>query len=126
MDGPIVWIAAIASGILLVVILRYDERRKFARSRNLLEIEEIYHEISGQVEFGVFKEVFVAVGEAYKISPGLIRPSDRLEEFIRIDSWRLGAGSEALNSWLEQKGVNWKVKPESTILDVARLVKARG
>ncbi|MCD9032531.1 hypothetical protein LDO32_12430 [Luteimonas sp. Y-2-2-4F] len=126
MNGPILWIAAIIGGTLLVLMFRHHARRKFARSRSLLKIEEIYKEVSGQVEFGVFNEVLIAIGESYRINPGLIRPSDRLEEFIRIDSWRLDAGSEALSNWLERKGINWKVKPASTVLELARLVKVSG
>lgn len=89
----------------------------------LQEIYDKYVNNSG-VKYETFLKVYNLLGNSYHINPKLLRPSDKLETFFKIDSWDLDAGTEKIEEWLF-KTLNIKIPtPEiKTVLDLLIFVQ---
>jgi len=124
MNGT-VWIVAIACAAVLVFGFRWAAKRRAFRGRAPVSLEELHRSVADRVTPEVFAQVFRALGEAYSVDPRLIRPNDSLKTLLNMDSWVLDAGTDKLNQWLAQVGINESSRQPSTVLDLLLLVEGK-
>ena len=66
-----------------------------------------------------FEKVFNIIGQAYRVDPRKLRPSDKLQVLYDLDTWDIGQGTEELNEQLAKEFGITKFKAEpKTILDL--------
>jgi hypothetical protein len=54
----------------------------------------------------LFEEVFSTIAKEVGVHPGQLRPSDRLVEIFKVDSWQLGGAQDALEVLIRRKTAN--------------------
>lgn len=118
------WASLILMSVVIVGFFLSRERRKITRGREPKSVAAIYESISENVSFDVFRDLLQEMGNAYSLNPELIRPDDDLKSFARYDSWRLGDGTERLERWMLENGVDASHIAAETVLDLARIVEA--
>lgn len=95
-------------------------RRRLVAHRASLPIASIHESVAAEVEFGSFKDVVEAVANAYGVDPEKIRPHDAFDDFMATDTWRMDAGTDALNDWLVAQGFVEEPLAVKTVLDLAK------
>lgn len=125
MNGGVLLLILMVAGIAVVSGLGYFSKRKLTSNRERMDVAAIHAHVSDEVSLEVFRDVLSKVGQAYSIDPKLIRPEDPLAEFLKADSWALDAGTEQLNRWLVENGVDEQPTSAVTVLDLARLLESR-
>ncbi|UPG87601.1 hypothetical protein L2Y94_09690 [Luteibacter aegosomatis] len=58
------------------------------------------------IPFSLFEEVFRTIAKELRIRPGQLRPSDKLDEIFKVDSWQLGGAQDALEDLIRKKTSN--------------------
>ncbi len=124
MNGTL-WIIAIACGAVLIVAFKWLAKRRAFHGRTPISLEEIQKSVDDKVSLHTFTRVFRALGEAYSIDPRLIRPDDSLKTLLDMDSWVLDAGTEKMNQWLAQDGIDEGARKPATVLDLLLLVEGK-
>lgn len=125
MHTVLLWGGLIAIGTMAVIAFRYFSIRRITLNRTPIDLQEIHRTIADKASFDTVEQVFQALGEAYSVDPGLIRPEDPLRYFSNADSWRLDAGTEQLNKWLQSIGIKEIGAQPKTVLDLLVLVETR-
>lgn len=114
------WIfAIILVGLVAVTGFEALARRSYLRIRKRVSLSEIHKTISGEVSRDVFEDVWLTVGSAYAIDPRVIAPTDSFAELGKFDSWKLGAGEDRIEDWIDSKNVGHPVSL-ATVADLAR------
>jgi hypothetical protein len=125
MHTVLLWGGLIAIGTMAVIAFRYFSIRRITLNRTPIDLQEIHRTVADKASFDTVKQVFQALGDAYSVDPGLIRPEDPLKYFSNADSWRLDAGTEQLNKWLQSIGIKEIGAQPKTVLDLLVLVETR-
>jgi len=127
MSGGIAFVFLILAGVAAVLGFGYTSKLRLTAGRKPMSVDDTYRFVSSNVGVEAFRAVMYGVGESYSINPELIRPGDPLSGFIKADSWLLGAGTERLNKWLADNGLDADLRSSLTVLDLARaLENSRG
>jgi len=126
LSTPVFWILSLIATVMTVLAFRHLGRRRLLYSRERKETLHVRGPVSNQVDPNVLSDVIEAVGRAYVVDPSLISPEVTLETFDDVDSWDLGAGTDALSDWLASRGVGPGPVNAKTILDLARVVDEAG
>ena len=58
------------------------------------------------VPLALFEEVFRSIAKELGVRPGQLRPSDRLDEIFKVDSWQLGGAQDALENLIRKNTAN--------------------
>jgi len=124
MSDDVVVPALIATSIAAVIVFRFLSRRRLMVGRSPMAAALIHAPVASEVSLDVFQEVLQVLGTAYAIDPALIRAEDLLDRLLEADSWTLHAGTERLEHWLQENGVDTPSTPPLTVLDLARLVES--
>jgi hypothetical protein len=119
-----IWVAVVlVCAISAVLIFKVLARRSIFRGRTPLPLEDIHDSVKGDVSFGVFSEVWAALGKAYSVDPMLLRPTDTFQALGKVDSWTLGSGEDAIEDWLRKCGLG--TPPQlHTLLEFAMWVQS--
>jgi hypothetical protein len=100
------WLIAmmIGAAVVVVMVARWMSKRSVLGGRKPIGLEEMHRQYAARadVSYELFERVFNTVGQAYRIDPELLRPSDKLKKLYDLDSWELGEGTETLNERLEK------------------------
>lgn len=100
-----IWVAVIlVCAISAVPIFKVLAKRSIFRGRSPLPLKDIHGSVKNDVSFGVFSEVWAALGKAYSVDPLLLRPTDTFQALGEVDSWTLGSGEDAIEDWLGKCG----------------------
>lgn len=103
---PSGWIVAfvIVVVVIVVALARWVSKRGVLKGREPIGLEERYRQFTVRfdVSYELFTWVFNTIGQAYRIDPKLLEPSDKLKQFYDLDSWGLEEGTEILNEKLEK------------------------
>lgn len=125
MNGGVLWLTLVGAGIASIVGFMYFSRRKLTAGREPMDMEAVHAYVSAEVSLEGLRDVLNSVGQAFSIDPRLLRPEDSLTGLLNADSWQLDAGTEKINKWLADKGLEERLAPEATILDLAKLLGSR-
>jgi hypothetical protein len=123
MNDEVLWLSAIGAGIGLVLAFGFYSRRRLISNRRPIDTEVIHSNLSVEIDFYALRDTLNTLGKAFSIDPKLIRPDDYLSEYIRADSWNLGAGSERLDQWLIENKISVRLTSVSTVLDLAQILE---
>jgi hypothetical protein len=123
MSSGALWLVLIVAGVAAVLIFGYMHKRRLTMGREAIELMVIHGQVADQVSFEVLRDVLSQIGHAYSIDPRMIRPEDALERFSDTDSWMLDAGTERLNKWLIENGLEDSPTSAKTVLDLALLIQ---
>jgi len=123
MGGGPLFLVLIFCGVAAVAFFGWASRLHLVADRKVVDLDELYIFVSSKVDIKVFRAVMRGVGESYSINPELIRPEDPLSRFIKADSWLLGAGTERLNDWLSDNGLDAHLASSLTVLELAQALE---
>jgi hypothetical protein len=119
----VVGIAVIS--VAAVLVGRRVSRSGFLRGRTRIAVDKIGEELPGQSKTAF--EVIQAVGVAYRIDPGILRPDDDLlTDLAKLDTWDLGSGQERLEKWLRARGIVSPLTDVRTLRDLVVHVSRLG
>jgi len=111
-------LVGLSAAIVVVIASKGIARRSIFRGRVSVPLRELHTTINDQVSFEIFSEVWTEIGKAYRVDPGLIRPTDTFSELSKVDSWSLGKGEDELAEWLDRKRLR-RPSELRTVLDLA-------
>lgn len=114
------WFVVVASIVALsalVVYFRWRSRAVLIGAREDMGLESMRDMATTSVPLALFEEVFRTIAKEIGVRPGQLRPSDRLADIFKVDSWQLGGAQDALEDLVRRKTAN---RPPSvgTILDL--------
>jgi hypothetical protein len=124
---PSWWIVVLAVMILAIVGggFRWWIRRRSSASVDLRHLFE-RDVASAGVKWDTYEAVATAMGRAYGLHPAWLQPHEPLKKVFDIDSWDLGAGTEAFEKMLEAEFGIAKLNPiPTTLLDLLIVVEQR-
>lgn len=125
MSNTAIWIAALIASAVAVGGFRILGRRRMFRGRSSVSMSRIHAPVSHQVSLDALNDVLHALGQAYAVDPGLIRPDDALKAFMDTDSWILGEGTKKLSAWLAANGLGPERIRAETVSELALVVEER-
>jgi hypothetical protein len=103
------WAVVVFSGVSLVALIVYfrrHSRKKLFGSREDENLERLRTMSNTNVPLALFEEVLRSIAEELGVRPGQLRPSDRLDEIFKVDSWQLGGAQDALEELIRKKTAN--------------------
>ncbi len=79
-------------------------KERWLRGRPPEDLVRIYERDleSAEIEYDVFRRVFEALGQFYRVDPRIIRPDDSFADLDTFDSFRLWQGKERMEQWLAE------------------------
>ncbi|HEX2830432.1 MAG TPA: hypothetical protein VHP37_29110 [Burkholderiales bacterium] len=116
-----IFLAVCVSALVFIIGYRAFRKRRIFGRRRLVPLNDIYTNLSDRerLDFEAFCKIFDILGSCYGIDPRQIRPADRLDRFTELDSWHLDAGTEKLEAWLSQEGIDvTKLDKRQTVYDL--------
>jgi len=122
------WIGGmlVAVSIIVITIMRWTIRCRVFRDRKPANIVEIYKKDVAKlnVSYDLFEKVISIVGQAFRVDPKLLRPSDKLRELYEADSWQLGEGIDQLNERIaDEFGIVSFKKEPATVIELVLEIK---
>jgi hypothetical protein len=102
---PVIAIVLLALASLIAA-LRWHSRTALLAHREDVNLERLQTVSKNRVPSPLFEEVFRTIGQELDIPPGQLRPSDKLDELFKIDSWYLGGAQDALENLIRAKTAN--------------------
>ena len=123
MGGGPIFLVLILCGVAAVAFFGWVSRLHLVADRKPVDVGDLYLSVSSKVDIAALRAVMRGVGESYSINPELIRPEDPLSGFIKADSWLLGAGTERLNEWLADNGLDAHLASSLTVLELAQALE---
>lgn len=112
------------AGVLAIVVFRLLTVKRMVRNRHPMNVNDIHRNVANMVSLNTVDLVFRELGNAYSVDPRLIRPEDSLQHFFDLDSWDLGVGTEKLQQWLQNIGIEEIDTQPKTVLDLLILVES--
>ena len=106
MTLTLTWAVVVVSGVALaalIVYFRRHSRNKVFGARKDENLERLRTMSNTNVPLALFEEVFRSIAKELGVRPGQIRPSDRLDEIFKVDSWQLGGAQDALENLIRKK-----------------------
>jgi len=103
----------------LVVYFRRQSRRNLFGTREDADLERLWTSSKTNATLPLFEDVFRTIGNQLGVSPGQVRPSDRLAEIFKVDSWQLGGAQDELEALILKKTSN-RPPPVDTIQDLLK------
>jgi hypothetical protein len=102
----VVVVVSIVSLTALVVYFRWRSRALLIGDRDDLSLETMRDMATTSVPLPLFEEVFRTIAQEIGARPGQLRPSDRLVDLFKVDSWQLGGAQDALEDLIRRKTAN--------------------
>lgn len=103
------WAVVVVSGVALaalIVYFRRHSRNKLFGAREDENLERLRTMSNTNVPLALFEEVFRSIAKELGVRPGQLRPSDRLDEIFKVDSWQLGGAQDALENLIRKNTAN--------------------
>jgi len=120
--GALIFIVAIAGGVVLCALGKWLSRRKLLGGRQQLSIDETISGLPGQFDRNLAIETLQMLGRSFGVEPGLLRLDNPIAKLNALDSWSLGSGQEKFGRWLVTKGITTLETKPATIRDLALYV----
>jgi hypothetical protein len=96
---------------------RKKSRIKLFGTREDADLEHLWASSKTNANFPLFEDVFRTIAKQLGVSPGQLRPSDRLTEIFKVDSWQLGGAQDALEELILRRTPN-RPPPVDTVQDL--------
>jgi len=109
------------TAVIVIFIFKTVTKKQVFKGRKTLRLEQIFEDEVAKygIRYGVFENIFLAIGECYDVDPMLLRPTDSLKILYDIDSWELEEGTEQFNNFLERKfGIAYLDNKPVTLLEL--------
>jgi lipoprotein len=105
------------SSAFIVFACYYFNKWSFSYKRKKENLRTIYKNWADSVgvDYYIFCDIFNLIGEAYKIDPEYLRPSDKIVGLEAIDSWIMDSGLDYLNNGINERFgiVKFESQPET-------------
>lgn len=114
---------------IFVLLYKGTAKKQLFGNREPLPLDELYDTLmkSHGVTYETFIIVYEALGNCYSIPSGKVRPTDKINYFLTLDSWDLNAGTEKFETWLRDTvSIEERQMPEIlTVLDLLLFVERK-
>ena len=103
------WVVVVASIVALAALIayfRWRSRAKLIEDKEDMGLETMRDLSTTSVPLPLFEEVFRTIAQEIGVRPGQLRPSDRLADIFKVDSWQLGGAQDALEDLIRRKTAN--------------------
>jgi hypothetical protein len=103
------WTVVLVPGVALAALVLYfrrNSRNKLFGAREDTNLERLWETSDMNVPLALFEEVFRSISRELGIRPGQLRPSDRLDDIFKVDSWQLGGAQDALEDLIRKRTEN--------------------
>jgi hypothetical protein len=109
--------ASVVASAGLIMYFRGRSRRKPFEAREDADLERLWASSKTNATLPLFEDVFRTIAKQLRVRPGQLRPSDRLAEIFKVDSWQLGGAQDALEELILKKTPN-RPPPVDTVQDL--------
>lgn len=105
----------------LIMYFRQQSRRNLFGTREDVDLERLWASSKTNATLPLFEDVFRRIAKQLGVRPGQLRPSDRLADIFKVDSWQLGSAQDALEELILKKTSN-RPPPVDSVQDLLNWV----
>ena len=105
----LMWAVVVVSFVALAILIMYlrrHSRSKLFGTREDADLDRLWAMSNANAPLALFEEVFRTIAKELDVRPGQLRPSDRLAEIFKVDSWQLGGTQDALEDLIRKETAN--------------------